>query len=161
MVELRNGLFLMFALSTVSLIAATMIALRRLSRRPLLGAGTPASPQVRAAQRRAHETLHSIGDAVISTDADDRVEYMNVAAERLTGWSLDEARGHPISLVCRNVNEPGFDRAPVAEETGRRSAPLRHARAPRRAPPCRCTSTARRWWTIVAPPPAPCACCAT
>lgn len=116
MVELRYGLFAMFALSTISLLAATMIALRRLSRRPLLGVGAAATPEVRAAQRRAHETLHSIGDAVISTDADDRVEYMNVAAERLTGWSLDEARGHPISLVCRHVGEQGLDRRPIPEE---------------------------------------------
>ena len=41
-------------------------------------------------------TLQSIGDAVISTDAEGRIEYMNPVAESLTGWSLDEARGRPI-----------------------------------------------------------------
>lgn len=127
LIELRNGLFAMFALSALSLVAATIIALRRMSRRPLLGAATALTPEVRAAQRRAHETLHSIGDAVISTDAEDRVEYMNVAAERLTGWTLAEARGRPIDLVCQHVGEaaPGRELPEeMAADDPRRSATL-------------------------------------
>ena len=41
-------------------------------------------------------TLQSIGDAVISTDAEGRIEYINPVAESLTAWSLAEARGQPI-----------------------------------------------------------------
>ncbi|RYZ67715.1 MAG: PAS domain-containing protein, partial [Proteobacteria bacterium] len=41
----------------------------------------------------AHLTLHSIGDGVITPDDRERVQYMNAAAERLTGWKLEEARG--------------------------------------------------------------------
>lgn len=50
-------------------------------------------------------TLHSIGDAVITTDAERRIDYLNPVAERLTGWSCGEARGRPLSEVCRIVDE--------------------------------------------------------
>jgi len=44
-------------------------------------------------------TLNSIGDAVISTDAQGRVAKMNPVAEALTGWSLDLAEGEPMKSV--------------------------------------------------------------
>ena len=49
-------------------------------------------------------TLQSIGDAVIATDVQGRVTRMNPAAERLTGWSLDDARGCLLPEVFRIVN---------------------------------------------------------
>jgi diguanylate cyclase (GGDEF)-like protein/PAS domain S-box-containing protein len=58
-----------------------------------------------AEKERAQVTLESIGDAVISTDADGRIEYLNPVAESLTAWSLAEARGQPISTVLNLVNE--------------------------------------------------------
>jgi diguanylate cyclase (GGDEF)-like protein/PAS domain S-box-containing protein len=51
------------------------------------------------AKERAEITLNSIGDAVISADMDGRVDYLNVAAELITGWSRQEARGRPVSEV--------------------------------------------------------------
>jgi PAS domain S-box-containing protein len=66
----------------------------------------------RAAQRRASErgellrvTLGSIGDAVITTDLDGRVTYLNAVAESLTGWTQGEAVGQPLDAVFRIVNE--------------------------------------------------------
>ncbi len=44
-------------------------------------------------------TLSSIGDAVIATDNEARVTRLNPAAERLTGWTLAEASGRPVSDV--------------------------------------------------------------
>jgi len=56
-------------------------------------------------------TLYSIGDAVISTDAQGHILIMNPVAERLTGWKEEEARGKPIQEVFKIINE--FSREPV------------------------------------------------
>ena len=56
-------------------------------------------------KERAEVTLQSIGDAVISTDAAGRIEYMNPVAENLTGWNADEAREHAIGDVLNLVSE--------------------------------------------------------
>lgn len=57
-----------------------------------------------AEKERAQVTLDSIGDAVISTDADGTVTYLNVAAESQTGWSLREAIGRPFGDVLRIID---------------------------------------------------------
>ncbi|HKZ77991.1 MAG TPA: PAS domain S-box protein [Pyrinomonadaceae bacterium] len=56
-------------------------------------------------------TLLSIGDAVITTDRNGAVTFLNPVAERLTGWKLEEARGQPLEHVFRVVNE--ISRKPV------------------------------------------------
>ncbi len=63
--------------------------------------------QIRAGQRREvlRVTLHSIGDAVITTDVDGRITYMNAVAESLTGWTHREAVGQSLDAVFRIVNE--------------------------------------------------------
>jgi len=48
----------------------------------------------------AEVTLHSIGDAVITTDGAARVEYLNPVAEQLTGWKTQHAHGKPLTEVC-------------------------------------------------------------
>ena len=45
---------------------------------------------------RAEIALNSISDAVIYTDINGNIEYLNMAAEKITGWSREEASGHPI-----------------------------------------------------------------
>lgn len=50
-------------------------------------------------------TISSIGDAVITTDAQGRVATMNPVAESLTGWTQSEAAGRPLAEVFRIVNE--------------------------------------------------------
>jgi diguanylate cyclase (GGDEF)-like protein/PAS domain S-box-containing protein len=55
-------------------------------------------------KNRAEITLNSISDAVICTDMFGNVDYLNVAAESMTGWLRDEARGIPISKVMKIIN---------------------------------------------------------
>ena len=50
-------------------------------------------------------TLASIGDAVITTDNDGRVTFLNSIASALTGWQPPDARGVPLPDVFRIVNE--------------------------------------------------------
>jgi diguanylate cyclase (GGDEF)-like protein/PAS domain S-box-containing protein len=50
-------------------------------------------------------TLESIGDAVITTNMQSEVTYLNPVAEKMTGWSKAEAAGRPILEVFRILNE--------------------------------------------------------
>ena len=50
-------------------------------------------------------TLNSIGDAVITTDAQSRVTWLNPVAENMTGWLSAEALGRPLAQVFHIVNE--------------------------------------------------------
>jgi PAS domain S-box-containing protein len=50
-------------------------------------------------------TLASIGDAVIATDVQGRITFMNAVAERLTGWTLAEASTKPVTDVFHIINE--------------------------------------------------------
>jgi diguanylate cyclase (GGDEF)-like protein/PAS domain S-box-containing protein len=56
-------------------------------------------------KERAQVTLQSIGDAVITTDAEGNVDYINPVAQDLTGWDLRNARGTPVSELMMIVNE--------------------------------------------------------
>ncbi len=55
-------------------------------------------------KERAQVTLASIGDAVLVTDAAGDVTYLNPEAERLTGWSDEDAVGRPLTEVFRIVD---------------------------------------------------------
>ena len=57
-------------------------------------------------------TLASIGDCVLVADEDGRINFMNQVAERVTGWTLDEARGRPTAEVFHILDEQ--TRQPVA-----------------------------------------------
>jgi diguanylate cyclase (GGDEF)-like protein/PAS domain S-box-containing protein len=56
-----------------------------------------------AEKERAQVTLDSIGDAVICTDIDGNITFLNRVAELLTGWTFDEAAGQPMTSVFRLV----------------------------------------------------------
>ncbi len=50
-------------------------------------------------KEHAEITLHSVGDAVIAADAQGKVSYLNPAAEQMTGWRSEEARGQPLRKI--------------------------------------------------------------
>jgi PAS domain S-box-containing protein len=75
--------------------------------------------QMRASERREllRVTLRSIGDAVITTDTEGRITYMNAVAESLTGWTQSDAVGQSLDTVFRIVNEG--TRVPVPNPAAR------------------------------------------
>ena len=80
-------------------------------------------------KERARVTLESIGDGVLSTDTVCNITYLNAEAERMTGWSRDEARGRPITEVFRLIEgetrEPA--RSPVEMVIAQRKNLALHA----------------------------------
>lgn len=50
-------------------------------------------------------TLSSIGDAVIATDTESRIAFLNPVASALTGWPIEEALGRPVEDLLRIINE--------------------------------------------------------
>lgn len=56
-------------------------------------------------QEEFKTTLYSIGDAVITTDREGKVKYLNPIAENLTGWTESQARGKKLNKVFHIVNE--------------------------------------------------------
>jgi diguanylate cyclase (GGDEF)-like protein/PAS domain S-box-containing protein len=55
-------------------------------------------------KERAEVTLNSIGDAVACTDMLGNLTFLNLVAEKLTGWSRQEAEGRPMAEVFRILN---------------------------------------------------------
>lgn len=69
-------------------------------------------------ERRMHEQRHwyetvlsCMGDAIIATDVNGAISFMNPMAERLTGWDRSVAVGRPLSEVFRTIDEQ--NRQPV------------------------------------------------
>ncbi len=62
-------------------------------------------------------TLASIGDGVVATDAEGRINFMNSVAENLTGWSNDAAQGKPIQEVLILIREDSSEpvQNPISE----------------------------------------------
>jgi diguanylate cyclase (GGDEF)-like protein/PAS domain S-box-containing protein len=58
-----------------------------------------------SAEQLAQITLQSIGDAVIATDQEGNITYVNPVAVQLTGWRLEEAAGKPVDAVFHIVHE--------------------------------------------------------
>lgn len=56
-------------------------------------------------EEKLNVTLSSIGDAVITTDAQARITLLNPLAEKLTGWTLAEAAGRSIAEVFPIINK--------------------------------------------------------
>ena len=72
-----------------------------------IGARRALESRLRAERERAHVTLGSLAEGVITTDAGDRIDYMNPAAARVTGWNASVAvgsrRDHVLILSKRET----------------------------------------------------------
>ena len=94
----------------------------------------------RESRRLFEATLSSIGDAVLATDREGRVTFLNPVAETLTGWPRKEARGKPASEILKLVDEK--DARADGESAGARVARARDGG--------RCRSKLR-WFRATAP----------
>ena len=86
-------------------------------------------------------TLDSIGDAVVSSDVQGNVRIMNRVAEELTGWTVSEARGHPLEDIVVLFNEntgervvPGIDLLRRADRSQPSPPMILHMRSGQKRP---------------------------
>ncbi|WP_260705209.1 CHASE3 domain-containing protein [Edaphobacter flagellatus] len=100
------GLFMRSRLHAVS--SAYSNSLEILSKR---------AEEIYQSEQRLRTTLDSIGDGVITCDANGRIQMMNPVASGLTGWSPTEATGLPLEDILHIVNEHTGERVetPVAK----------------------------------------------
>ena len=63
-------------------------------------------------KERAQVTLNSIGDAVACTDISGNITFLNLAAEKMTGWSSQEANGRPMAEIIRILNAASRETIP-------------------------------------------------
>ena len=63
-------------------------------------------------KERAQVTLNCIGDAVICTDISGNITFLNLVAEKMTGWSWQEAAGRPMAEVFRILDATSRETIP-------------------------------------------------
>ncbi len=73
--------------------------------------------KVRETEQRYSTTLKCIADAVIVTDTNGTITYINPIAETLTGWHQEEAVGRPLSDVYHVIAEGS--RSPLEDPLAR------------------------------------------
>jgi PAS domain S-box-containing protein len=81
-----------------------------------------ARAELEAERDRFRITLQAIGDAVIATDAQGSITFMNDCAAALTGWPVAEAIGKPLAKVFRTIDEATRSNATLALEQGQKDA---------------------------------------
>jgi len=82
-------------------------------------------------KRQAQYTLESIGEGVITTGNDGRIDYMNLAAETLIGTSRDDAVSHKVAELFSLVDDS--DRRPLGDPVDRCLSMRRRINMGRRA----------------------------
>jgi PAS domain S-box-containing protein len=88
--------------------ADSILSARRRAERELLAANEALEQKTQELQEQREwfqVSLSSIGDAVITTDVDGMITFLNPVAERMTAWSSAEATGQPIERVFQIINE--------------------------------------------------------
>ena len=76
-------------------------------------------------KERAQVTLNCIGDAVVCTDISGNITFLNVVAEKMTGWSRQEAAGRPMADVFRILDATSRESHPESDGDGGRAKPNR------------------------------------
>jgi len=69
-----------------------------------------------AEKERAQVTLNSIGDAVAGTDSSGKITFLNLVAEKMTGWSWREAANRPMTEVLQIQDAQSHETIPNLKE---------------------------------------------
>lgn len=101
---LSRTILLLFVAAALG-IAALALAMFNRERKHRYCALYESESRLRASLEKHRITLKAIGDAVIATDREGRVEFMNPVAETLTGWTNEQACGRLLREVFHIVNE--------------------------------------------------------
>jgi PAS domain S-box-containing protein len=78
-----------------------------------LGVAENRAEEADSSRRWLETILGSITDGVIATEGNGTVSFMNGVAQNLTGWSMDQAKGAPLTEILQIVNE--VTREPIRE----------------------------------------------
>ena len=84
--------------------------------------------EARESLARLRSTVADIGDAVIITDLESRITFMNAAAEELTGWARNEALHRQLSDVFHNMSAGSIKLGSLAAEEVLKGAVASRAR---------------------------------
>jgi PAS domain S-box-containing protein len=121
------------ALLVFLLVSSALLALIDIQRRQKARASAEAirlreaENSERSLRERFEVTLASIGDGVISTDAQSRITFMNEVASSLTGWTIADASGKPLDrFFNKRIEETG----PVMISRDGRERPISETSAP-------------------------------
>ena len=108
------------ALLVVSIIGIALLTTGALVAGEVIRRSRRAEEALYREKERAEVTLHSIGDGVITTDGEGRIDFLNSIAEHYTGWSALEAQGRPLAEVYSVVDE--VTEQPLSVDLATRSA---------------------------------------
>lgn len=103
--RVNASLILALLFGVLALAAAGVMVIWQRNQKAHYRAQYQAEAALRASEERYGLTLESIGDAVITTDAQGQLEFLNPVAETLTGWKQAEACGRPLAEVFQIINE--------------------------------------------------------
>jgi len=108
--RLRSVLLLVLILGSVAFVIASWLVMYQYVAKKQFQTLLRVESARHEADAMYRVTLMSVGDAVIRTDAEGRVEIMNLVAETLTGWPEEEVRGRPLEEVFPIIKEDTGER---------------------------------------------------
>ncbi len=122
--QVRIGFYVMVGLGSAFLIESLRAARRRAEASTLEALGKQRALEQEICDRKeAQEALHqqrewwrvtlgSVADAVIVTDTQAQIVFMNAVAQALTGWPQNEAIGRAVETIFNVVNENSYTPVP-------------------------------------------------
>lgn len=97
--------FLLLILFLLIVVSTSIVLIYHRRQRDMFSALYADEKERHAMEEQFRTTLYSIGDAVIVTDKNGMVKYLNPVAENLTGWQEKEAKGKSVRKIFQIIEE--------------------------------------------------------